>query len=287
MVRLVVTMTTLPNRYNHLHETLKSLHRQTVKADAIYVTIPRVAKRSGITYPPLTDDILPLCTPVYIDIDYGPICKLMGALIKEEDALILSVDDDCLFPNHFIETFLKKHKLLPNVAITGTGLLVKCGLFFTAINTTIKEFEKYSGLIGFNMPGGQREVSIVQGVSGVLYKRSFFKDFNSLLKLTEDEDLFKSDDILISAYLSQQGIKIYTFHDMPLIPGAFDSPDALSSNVFKMLGTFKRAFYKCVNLGMFKRFAPCSIVESPVFKIPLVLLCIVILIIIFIYILLN
>ena len=68
---------------------------------------------------------------------------------------------------------------------------------------------------------------------------------------------------------------------MPLIPGAFDSPDALSGNGLKMLETFKRAFYKCMDLGMFKTLAPCSIVESPTFKIPLVLLCIIILVIIY------
>lgn len=288
MVRIVVTMTTLPNRYHYLHQPLNSIHKQTIKPDAIYVTLPKKAKRSGLVYPPLPDNIKALCTPIYIDIDYGPICKMVGALLSENDpnTLILSIDDDIYYPSNMIEIFLEKHKIKKNVVITGTGVLISCGVGFGSINTTFKDLTKYNGLLGFDMPGGKREVSIIQGFSGVLYKRAFFPDYDRLLKLAiSDEDLFKSDDIVISAYLCQQDIKIYTFYNMPLIPSAFNSPDALSSNIFEMLKTFNRTVQKCQKLGMFKRFAPSSITDSPTFKIPLLILCLLLIFGLSIYIL--
>lgn len=289
-MRLVVTMTTLPNRYDHLHHTLKSIHNQTIKADAIYVTIPKIAKRSNKPYPPLPKKIKSLCTPVYIDVDYGPICKVVGALLSEKDpdTLILSVDDDICYPPNMIEVFLQKHKIKPNAVITGNGVLISCGVSFASSNVTVKSLVKYSGLLGFDMYKGRREVSILQGASGVLYKRSHFSNIQKLLNLAiSDDDLFRSDDIVLSAYLCNKGIKIYTFHNMPQFHVGFDSPDALSMDMLKMIGTFKRAVQKCHNLGMFKRYPPCSVVESPVFKIPLLILCIIALIILSIYIILH
>lgn len=40
-MRVVVTLTTLPDRYNLLYQTLISLNNQTVKPDQIYLT-PRI-----------------------------------------------------------------------------------------------------------------------------------------------------------------------------------------------------------------------------------------------------
>lgn len=276
-MRIVISLTTLPNRYEYLLKTLNCLHEQTVKPDVIYLSIPHVAKRLNQEYPSLPKNITNLCTVVRCEKDYGPICKIYGALYNEQhpDTIIITVDDDVLYPPHFIETFVNKSKICPNAAITGTGVLLGHNGFFS-INTSMKNFTKWNGLIGFNIKN-YRCIDVVQGFSGVLYKRKFFEHddlYNNLFKYTEDLDIFKSDDILLSAYLCKKNIKRITFNNMPIVTNCVESPDALSGDVFKMMSTFNRTVQKCIDMKMFVHFEKLAMTESPVFKIPLFIILI-------------
>lgn len=282
-MKIVASLTTLPDRYDKLYNTLKILHNQTIKLDAIYLTLPYIAKRLNKPYPKLPNKIKKLCTIVRCKEDYGPICKLYGALVCENDpnTIIITVDDDCVYPNNLVELLVNKSILRPNAAITGIGVLVKCGLNFFAINSTFKECKPYGNLISYNIPDCGRKVDIVHGVSGVLYKRCFFpsknKIYDDLLHYTKDIDIFKSDDILISGYLSKKNIKRYTFRDLGVITHNA-TEDALSGDVLKMLNTFDKALHKCRYLGMFKTFEECSLFDSCVFKVPVVILCLILII---------
>lgn len=277
-MRIVISLTTLPNRYDYLLKTLQCLQEQTVKPDVIYLSIPHKAKRLNQEYPSLPENP---CTVVRCPEDYGPICKIYGALIHEQhpDTIIITVDDDVLYPIDFIETFVNKSKIYPDAAITGTGVLLGNNGFFS-INTTMKNFTKWNGLIGFNIKN-YRCVDVVQGFSGVLYKRRFFDHNDNLYKnlftYTNDLDIFKSDDILLSAYLCKKKIKRITFNDMPIVKNCTESPDALSGDLFKMIATFNRTVQKCIDLKMFIHFEKLSMTESPVFKIPLFILMIILL----------
>lgn len=283
-MRIVVSLTTLPDRYDNLHKTLKILNNQTIKADAIYLTLPYVAKRLNKVYPPLPKKIKHLCTVVRCKEDYGPICKIYGALVSEHkpDTIIITVDDDCLYQSNLIEELVKKSKLRPNAAITSTGVLLGAGVALFAINSTIDMCKPYENLLGFNIPNDGRAVDIVQGVTGVLYKRGFFptkdKLYDQLLHYTEDIDLFKSDDIVLSGYLSLKGIKRYTYPNMPLVKHHLQE-DALSYDLVGMSKTFYRAFYKAIDNNMFTTFEKCNIFDSCIFKVPFVLICIIIIII--------
>jgi hypothetical protein len=268
-MRTVISLTTLPDRYDDLYHTLKSLHDQIIKADCIYLTLPAIAKRSGKPYPPLPKKIKQLCTVVEIEKDYGPVCKLYGALIKEQDpdTAIITVDDDVLYPPDFIKIMLEKSKIKPNGAITGAGVLLHNG--YMSINTNFKGLMFMNGfLCGFPM-NDYRKVDIIQGISGVLYKRKFFPYdhlYDQFLKYTEDEDIFKSDDILTSSYLCSRGIKRYTFKGMPLVSIKLASDDALSANLPKMLKVFNNAVDKCKKLGLLNKIEKSSILYSPYFK---------------------
>src|SRR5438045_920235 len=100
MVRVVASCTTLPDRYDNLKIMLKSLKKQTHPLDEIYLTIPKRAHRLNKLYPSLPTEIKQICTPVYIDVDYGPITKIYGALAHETDSdtIIITVDDDNIYP---------------------------------------------------------------------------------------------------------------------------------------------------------------------------------------------
>lgn len=279
-MRVVVTCTTLPDRYNLLSKMLESLHCQTIKPEKIYLSLPYIAKRLNKEYGPLPST-LPDCKLVRSKIDYGPMTKLYGALTceKDPDTIIITVDDDIVYPPTFIETFLDKHRLKPKACITGTGVLIGHGVGLFAINTTIEGLSAFNPIIGFNIKN-YRKVDIVQGFSGVLYKRSFFpKKIKALFDIPlSDSDLFKSDDVVLSGYLCKQNINRITFNNMPQIKMVV-SEDALAADPFKMLNTFNNALQKMK--PYFTSFERLEVMESPVVKTPLFIF--VVLFILFIF----
>lgn len=273
MMRCVCSLTTLPDRYKSLLLTLKSLTNQTILFDKIYLCLPHTAKRSGKKYPEPSKEIKDLCTIVRSEVDYGPICKLYGALISEQDddTIIVTVDDDVLYPNDFLKILLEKHKLRPKAAITGAGVLINDGQHIS-INTNFNNLMFMNNfLCGFPYINNQRNVDIVQGISGCLYLRKFFPMKENLYKeflhYTEDIDLFLSDDIVTSSYLCSKGIKRVTFKNMPRVRISIADECALSSNLSRMLQTFKRAVKKCQDLGLLHTLEPASTLDSPTVKV--------------------
>src|SRR6185437_13310713 len=105
--RLVVTLTTIPERGAALIPTLRSLLDQTWPADRIVIAWPE-ATRSGKPYP------APPPLPEGVDLlacqDEGPATKLLPTLKAEPDAVLVVVDDDVIYPVDFLETLLRAHR---------------------------------------------------------------------------------------------------------------------------------------------------------------------------------
>lgn len=289
-MRVVVSLTTLPTRYDYLVKTLDSIKNQTRQPDAIYLTIPEKAKRTGQSYPPLPSAVSEYCNIVKIKKDWGPICKLYGALIREthSDTVIVTVDDDVVYPPTLIEIFLSKFN--NHYAITGTGVLVGHGVNLFSINTTMTRVRDWNGIIGFPIPPQGRVVDIVQGFSGCMYRRGFFPPvkhlYKQLMRYTEDADVFKSDDILVSAHLCKKNINIMTFNFndvMPAVHPCLDSPDALSGDLPKMLRTFEMALTKLTKWGFFTHWAPMEPTDSCVIKVSVFLVVIIVFILLLVF----
>ena len=286
MTRVVVTCTTLPDRYDHLYKTLKSLQSQTIKIDAIYLSLPYTAKRLNKLYPALPNEIKKLCTVIRSEVDYGPITKLYGALVSETDpdTIIISIDDDNIYDNHLIEVLIEKSKIQNHAAICGTGWLLQHGLLFFSMKTSIQYMTKFNSFIGIRVPEKGRKIDVIQGCAGVLYKRGFFPSvdnlYDDLLKYSQDEDLFKNDDVLISAYLCKNHIPRYTFKDIPLTISADATEDALSFNYGKMFLSFSKALEKCKAYDLFITFEDNEIADSATFKIVAIILMVILIIII-------
>lgn len=288
-LRVVASLTTLPSRYEVLKQTLESLHKQTYKLDAIYLTIPNRARRLNKEYPPLPDDILSLCTVIKSDIDYGPITKIYGALVSEmeDNTVIISCDDDVLFETNHVETLIKHHQDYPNICITGTGALIGFGLIFLSIFSTIHPFRSWSGFTGFIVPDEGRNVDLVFGVSTVLYTRGMFpsndKLEEELLQHSLDDDtIFHNDDVLISGYLSKQSIERRVFNDIPTICHV-NGDDGLSSDLFKMITRMNESITKVKELGFFPVMEEFTIDETPTFRVIIVIIIIIIIIVLSIF----
>lgn len=268
--RIVATYTTLPSRYEVLERSIQTLKNQSVPLQAIYVTLPKKARRLNQEYPEPPESLKKLCTIVRSDTDYGPLTKIYGALVSESDpnTVIISCDDDVGFPSNFVETLLKHHQARPQVAICGTGALLGNGMYLLSIVSTVKPFTHWRRFTGFSIPSKGRKIDLVFGVAGVLYTRGMFPKksdlYEDLLEYAlRDDDIFHNDDILISGYLCKKGIARYIYEDIPEITH-FNGSDALSGNLIKMWNRMGRALTKIQDLGMFQEMEVTSAAETPV-----------------------
>lgn len=288
-IRVVATYTTLPSRYDILRNSIHTLLKQTRKLDAIYVTLPSRSKRLNQEYLPLPEDISSICTVVNIDVDYGPITKIYGAITLEKDinTVIISCDDDVFFDEHHVEVMLKHHMNQPNCCICGTGALLSRGMLFISIYSTVYPFKSWNGLTGFNISPEGKKVDLIFGVAGVLYTRGMFPNNDNLHKQLlnyslSDDTIFHNDDILISGYLSKNNIDRKVFSDIPIIHHA-DGADALSQDIFKMIFRMNDCLSRVKNLGFFPTMEPLPVDETPIFRILFALIVLIIVCIICIY----
>ncbi len=276
--RVVASYTTIPGRYEELIRSVKSLKKQTVKLDCIYLTIPEKVSRTGEKYPHLPKKIHKWCTIMYSDRDYGPLTKLRGALFEEKNpnTIIISCDDDVIFKRDHVETLLRHHFKNPGAVICGTGALIGKGLPFINIHSNIEPFNKWNWLIGPKLVNKGRYIDLVFGVSGVLYTRGMFHKNNAIDKKLfrycfYENSIYCNDDVLISGYLSNRGVKRMVFGDIPPVTHC-GGADALSGNVSRMIKRLNRAIYDVKKLGFFNKLEPVYLTETPAVKIGLIIL---------------
>lgn len=234
---IIVSLTTTPHRINTIKPVLESISRQTVKPNKIYVNVPWRFKRDNSEYK------IPKWLKTYPGIvinrtkDYGPATKLVATLEKEKDpeTIIITIDDDTIYTKHVVRDLVKQYLFADkakNSAITGLGLNL---LFFVDHDLYYKRI---------TCPNC--DSLILVGISAVAYKRFFFK-----------EDIFSfwdriplncaiSDDLMLSAYLLHNGIKIikasgFVFNPVALLlfgqlSTSFDN-NALQKGAGGLLGT--------------------------------------------------
>ncbi len=269
-MRIVASCTTLPDRYDSLLKTLKCLQNQSVCLDAIYLTIPYIAKRMNKVYPEIPDEIKKICIIVRCEEDYGPLCKLYGALLKEKDpnTIIISIDDDCLYPIDLVKTLLYNYKKSPNNVICASGVLLNNGVSLMSYYTNDIN-ASYKSLF-FNIPLSGRYIDVLYGFSGVLYKRSFFplaEHLDELFKYPSISNVFfRNDDIVISCYLRKKGIKIKIFNNIPSIIHGEKNENALSYNYKDMINNFDESINLLKKYDMIEDFEQVYISESPWMK---------------------
>ena len=104
--KLIISLTTIPTRINKLEPVLDSLINQDLKADIIYINIPKRYKRfkERVKIPSfITNKFSEKVKIFYLDTDYGPATKFIGSLlnpdISKKDVLIITDDDLVKLPN--------------------------------------------------------------------------------------------------------------------------------------------------------------------------------------------
>jgi len=267
-MRIVASCTTLPNRYDQLSSMITSLQQQTRPFDAMYLTIPKISKRFNTPYPDLPDHIKHKCIVVYCDIDYGPLCKLYGALVSEKkpDTMIITVDDDCHYSPNLVQSLVNHDK--KDAVICGSGaLLSSFGIHFLSYYNNHSHDYIYNAMWGFHVPPEGRSIDLLYGYGGVLYRRGYFPDVEDLFQYPLlHHAIFCNDDVLISGYLKKQNIKILIFPDIGHVRTNEKEKDALSYDFFKMLYRLDDAIQILKTYGFYKTIEGASFNDSVVGK---------------------
>ncbi len=272
-LRVVASLTTMPDRYQKIIKTLECLNNQSYSLDAIYLSLPTVSRRLGIPYPSPTDEMLKLCTIVPCT-DFGPITKIAGGLLAEHDpeTIVITFDDDMMYPPNMVEALVHKALLYPDAAIGSSGMLLRYNCPFCAITPNEDTF--LYRIPKFVVPEDGRRVDSIYGYPGALYRRGFFPPTDRLegeffKYALIDHNTFMNDDITISGFLSLTNIPRIIFPNMPYVSFVVSefgererTTNEISYDIDKFFQRMNLAITKCKSIGMYAITEPMDVTES-------------------------
>jgi hypothetical protein len=291
--RVVASFTTMPSSYPKIGKMLQSLHAQTYKLDAIYLSLPWKSRRLGTDYPELPQEVKDLCTVVRCS-DFGPITKILGGLLaeKDPDTVIITIDDDMVYPPTMVERLMKHHLSYPDSALGSSGMLVRYKCPACAI--TPNEDNPLYRIPKFVVPKEGRRVDSIYGYPGALYVRKFFpktkhleEDFLNYALI--NHDTLMNDDVVISGYLSLKKVERRIFPDMPVVDFVKEEgvrqrvSSEISYNLELFFSRMNGAIEQCKKMGMYAVTEPMDISESIVGISLIIILCLLILICLTVY----
>ena len=192
--RVVISLTTTPQRIVDLRPVLKSLVAQTFPVAAIYLNVPYVSVRFNVTYkiPPELAEF-----PIKINRceDFGPATKLIPTLQQEKDpnTLLITVDDEYVYPASLVEDLVRHISRWPHAAYNYAGQVVEVDEQSGELAVRSADIAPWDGIAA---------VDILEAFLGAIYKRSFFGDSISDIP----PRCWTTDDVWISHHLASRGI---------------------------------------------------------------------------------
>jgi hypothetical protein len=194
-MKIVCSMTTMPNRINLIKPVLDAVFNQSIKIQHVEINVPYKCIRTGEDY------IIPEWLENYPKVhiyrteDYGSITKIAPTLLRYKDdkeTYLWSVDDDIKYTNIILGNLIKYHD--PSIK--------------RILANSVAGINK-SGFYGCNKKNTYD--MMLEGFGTVLYPPSCVKeDFLSYIeKTSEIPDCRVSDDVVLSNYIHGQGILIF------------------------------------------------------------------------------
>ena len=112
-LRIIVSLTSYPGRFAHIHTALKSIMLQTLKPDKIIVWLDADVGREKFTPKMLELEQYGIEYRAAAG-DLKPHKKYIHAMREFADDMIITVDDDLIYAKDVIETLMKTHMRYPN-----------------------------------------------------------------------------------------------------------------------------------------------------------------------------
>ncbi len=193
--KIIVSVTTTPDRIKHLYKIIKNILKQTQYIDKIYINLPYYSKNDEKYIVP--EKLYNIDERVYInriDEDYGPATKLYPTLLKErgKNTIIITIDDDKIYDKRMIELLVREYRMNPYQVYGYYGW-----------NTDSK-----GSMLDLGSVCENDYVDIIEAFSGVLYSRKFFHNTNKFLNMMNKgpDECYFVDDVWISAWMAKNHI---------------------------------------------------------------------------------
>lgn len=203
MMRTVLTLTTSPQRMQHLPLVLDALSKQLTLPDAVYLNLPdRYRNRDAYIIPDWLGDALQVTLLRRVD-DLGPVMKILPVLEVETDSdtLLITVDDDVRYPPDTISALQIAAQAHPESAFGSRGFN------FTNIGQHLEPVR-----------GNHTPCHVLQGYGACAYRRQHFDIERLYLSLALQPEVFRfSDDVILSNHIASRGVARFTIQlDSPL-----------------------------------------------------------------------
>lgn len=215
--RIVVSLSTIPDRIDKIGPTIGSLLDQTYPVNEIAINIPwKSRKGMEYTIPPwlqeMSDDTKS-CVKIYrVEEDVGPGTKLIPTLQREQDdVMVIAVDDDVIYHSKTVQVLFERYvKSGKKHAVTNFGIILQNDGSLPTMISRVSGFFTRS-----------HEVDLLQGFSGFLTTRRMFKYHDVYELKNGPKEAISVDDIWFSGWLNLSGTKIvsagYTYLQLPLV----------------------------------------------------------------------
>jgi len=201
--RVIVSLSTLPDRIANLEPTLDCLINQTRAPDEIVLALPEFSLRQQEPY--IIPEYLASYSRVRIvrsDKDWG-LATVCIPVVQEElaagrgDTLIMVVDDDRVYPRDALETYLHYHRRAADAALCFRGALMPSDLIWLRATT-----------IRADRIREPKKVAVITGCGSYFIQPRFFNaqlwDYSAA-----PAGAFYMDDIWISGWLDRRKIDKY------------------------------------------------------------------------------
>lgn len=198
---IVVSLTTIPSRIEHIELTLKSLMRQSRVPAAIHLNVPDFSKREKTAYR-VPERFRKLAAVKVVDCkDWGPATKLIPSVLTlPADQRIAVVDDDRIYSANFITDFDVASSAEPETAFGFCGWVVPPDLVHRPANLYTIVFIRPPAPILARRIRKPWPMDILRGVGGYCVRPRFF-DIEALTDYTDEPDAaFFVDDVWVSAH---------------------------------------------------------------------------------------
>jgi hypothetical protein len=217
--KIIISLTTIPSRLEHIIPVIDSIKNQTILPDEIVLVLPLTSFREQkeINKDPyiiserihnyIIDNNITLLRP---EKDYGPIMKLLSVLLREKENnsnnIIISIDDDKIYFNNTLEDLLNGYKR-NNCVCARKGSILNFYLNKNSENN-INNINAREQVLRSADLIEDKQINFIFGTGGVLYNPSFFNDniMEEICKLPNEA--FYVDDAVISIFLMKNNIKM-------------------------------------------------------------------------------
>lgn len=197
--RIIVSMTTIPSRINAAAMVARIMLMQTVKPDTIYIYLGKEWFKDVELPKELVELESHGVKVVYCD-DLKPHTKYFYAMKKFPEDIVITVDDDILYPYDLIETLMKSYHKYPKAVSCMRAHLIKQN-----VDGTLMSYNDWKPRVsGHTKPS---HLLLATGVGGVLYPPHCMDE--EVFNVDNIKNLsLKADDIWLKVMEWRAGTKV-------------------------------------------------------------------------------